>query len=80
LGHYGLEEALKWYQSIHYFPESVLAGPSHLRQGEIHERLGRRKEAVAQYRRFIDVWRECDHEFRRSLETAEAALRRLDAD
>ncbi len=71
------EEALKWYQSIDYWPESVLAGPSHLRQAGIHEQLRQPKQAVEQYRRFVDLWRECDPEFRPLLHSAETTLRRL---
>jgi tetratricopeptide (TPR) repeat protein len=71
------EDALKWYESIHYWPESVLAGPSHLRQAEIHETLGRRTEAAAQYRRVVNLWRECDPEFRPLLLRAEEAIQRL---
>jgi tetratricopeptide (TPR) repeat protein len=71
------EEALRWYQSVHYWPESVMAGPSHLRQGEILERLGRREQAIEQYRRFVDLWRDCDPKFRPMLQSAERALRRL---
>jgi tetratricopeptide (TPR) repeat protein len=71
------EEALVWYQSIHYWPEAVLAGPSHLRQGEIFERLGRREQAIEQYRRFVDLWRDCDPEFRPMVKSAEFALQRL---
>jgi tetratricopeptide (TPR) repeat protein len=70
-------DALWWYQSIQYWPESVLAGPSHLRQAEMHERLGQRKQAAEQYRRFIGLWRDCDEEFRPLVEDAERALRRL---
>jgi tetratricopeptide (TPR) repeat protein len=70
-------DALWWYQSIHYSPESVLAGPSHLRQAEMHERLGQRKQAAEQYRRFIELWRDCDEELRPRVEDAEHALRRL---
>ena len=71
------EDALKWYQSIDYFPESVLAGPSHLRRAEIHETLGRQTEAAAQYRRFVELWRECDAEFRPLLRKAQEAIQRL---
>jgi hypothetical protein len=73
------EEALRWYQSVHYYPESVRAGRSHLRQGEIHEQLGRREQAIEQYRRFVDLWRDCDPEFRPLVEQARAALSRLGA-
>ena len=72
-----LEEALKWYGSVHYWPDSVLAAPSHVRQAEIHEQMGHRKDAVDQYRRFLRMWRDCDPEFRPWLDAAEAAVRRL---
>jgi DNA-binding winged helix-turn-helix (wHTH) protein/tetratricopeptide (TPR) repeat protein/TolB-like protein len=70
-------EALRWYQSIHYWPESVLAGPAHLRQAEMHERLGQRRQAADHYRRFIELWRDCDGELRHLIEGAERALRRV---
>jgi tetratricopeptide (TPR) repeat protein len=73
-------DALWWYQSIHYLPESVLAGPSHLRQAEMHERLGHRTQAVEQYRRFIELWRDCDEELRPLVTHAERALLRLGGD
>jgi hypothetical protein len=38
------------------------------------------KEAVEQYRRFIELWRECDPEFQPLLREAETALRRLAAE
>jgi tetratricopeptide (TPR) repeat protein len=71
LGRYA--DALAWYQSVH----SVLAGPSSLRQAEMHERLGQRQQAAEQYRRFIDLWRDCDEELRPLVEGAERALHRL---
>jgi tetratricopeptide (TPR) repeat protein len=71
------EEALWWYQSVGYWPESVMAGPSHLRQGQVLERLGRRDEAAEPYVRFLDLWREADVEFRPMIEEAERALQRL---
>jgi len=71
------EDALRWYQSVHYWPKSVLAGPSHLRQGEIHDLLGRPEQAIEQYRRFVDLWRDCDPDLRPLVEGAERALQRL---
>jgi len=71
------EEALRWYQSGHYYPESVLAGPSHLRQAEIHDQLGRPEQAIEQYRRFVDLWRDADPEFRPLVESAQRTLQRL---
>jgi hypothetical protein len=71
------EEALWWYQSVGYWPESVMAGPSHLRQGQVLEHLGRRGEAAEQYVRFLDLWREADLEFRPMIEEGERALQRF---
>jgi tetratricopeptide (TPR) repeat protein len=71
-------DALHWYQSIHYLPESVLAGLSHLRQAEMHERLGHRAQAAEQYRRVIALWRDCDEELRPLVASAERAVGRLE--
>ena len=73
------EEALAWYRSLEYAPESVLAGPAHLRQAETLERLGRRQQAIDQYKRFLELWRDCDAEFRRLLDQTKSALQRLGA-
>ena len=57
--------------------DPVMAGPSHLRQAQMHERLGEPEQAVIQYRRFIELWSDCDPEFRPMLEGAQRALERL---
>jgi tetratricopeptide (TPR) repeat protein len=71
------EEALWWYQSVGYHLGSVMAGPSHLRQAEMHEHLGQRNEAIEQYSRFLDLWQDADPEFRPMIGLAERALQRL---
>jgi DNA-binding winged helix-turn-helix (wHTH) protein/tetratricopeptide (TPR) repeat protein/TolB-like protein len=66
-------DALASYQSV----QSVLAGPSSLRQAEMHERLGQPQQAAEQYRRFIELWRDCDEELRPLVDGAARALQRL---
>jgi tetratricopeptide (TPR) repeat protein len=74
------EEALRWYQSVGYEVFPALTGPSRLRQAEMHERLGEPDEAVVQYKRFIELWSNCDPEFRPLVEAAQQALERLTAE
>ena len=77
LGH--SDEALRWYGSLaqaSLFDLMYLA-PSHLRRGEIHERLGHLQEAAEHYARFIDLWGECDPELRPAVAEATAKLERL---
>jgi tetratricopeptide (TPR) repeat protein len=74
------EEALRWYdtagkQSLY---DLVYLAPSNLKSAQICEQLGRTEEAMAHYRRFIDLWQDCDEEFRPQLEEAERALARLE--
>ncbi|NIW38444.1 MAG: hypothetical protein GWN32_18870 [Gemmatimonadetes bacterium] len=74
------EEALRWFQSIDYYIHPAMAGLSHLRQAQLHERLGHPEEAAVQYRRFIELWSDCDREFRPMVEAAQQALQRLTAE
>jgi DNA-binding SARP family transcriptional activator/TolB-like protein len=73
------EEALRWYAS---FPgptgyDITYLAPAYLRQGEITERLGRRAEALAFYRRAAALWRDCDPGLRPLLAEAQRAVDRL---
>jgi len=56
------EEALGYYQSFtqlnHW--DLIYLAPSHLRQSEIYEKLGRTDEAVRHYRRGVELWEACD--------------------
>jgi hypothetical protein len=57
-----------------------MAGPSHLRQAEMHEHLGQKDLAILQYSRFLALWRDADAEFRPMMDGAKQALRRLGAE
>jgi tetratricopeptide (TPR) repeat protein len=56
------DEALRWYATLGELTpyELVYLAPAHLRRGEIHERLGARAEAAAQYARAVALWRDAD--------------------
>ncbi|HEV8355942.1 MAG TPA: hypothetical protein VGQ17_04150 [Gemmatimonadales bacterium] len=72
-------EALRWLQtSLQGAPnEFVYLAPSHLLQGQIYERMGDRAKAAEHYRRFVNLWRNCDPELRPRLEEARARLAAL---
>jgi serine/threonine-protein kinase len=75
------EEALGWYGSFaeHSPFGRVFLAPAHRRQAEIYEALGRPADAAAHYRRFVDLWRDCDPELRPLLADARRRLARLGA-
>jgi hypothetical protein len=55
-------------------PESPFRAPAHLRQAEIHERLGNPEEAARHYGRFVGLWRDGDSEFQPLVDTARKRL------
>jgi tetratricopeptide (TPR) repeat protein len=73
------EAALRWF--THAFEgtpsELVYLAPAHLRQAELYERLGDRKQAVEHYSRFIQLWNSCDPELGPRVEEAKARLASL---
>jgi tetratricopeptide (TPR) repeat protein len=73
------KEALRWF--AHAWEgtphELVFRAPAHLRQAELHERLGDREKAVEQYSRFIQLWKGCDPQLRPSVERARARVASL---
>jgi hypothetical protein len=73
------QEALRWYSNGFQGTPNELAyqAPSHLRQAELYERLGDRRQAVDHYARFIQLWKSCDPELRPSVERAKARLASL---
>jgi len=73
------EEALAWYAT---FPDPsgydlVYLAPARLGQARILDRLGRRAEAVAHYRRVVALWSECDPELRPLVDEARRRLAAL---
>jgi len=54
------QEALGWYGTFWLQIEFALLAPVQLRKGEIYERQGDAREAVAHYRRFLARWAEAD--------------------
>ena len=72
-------DALRWFESLGEgsVSEIPLQAPSHLRQAEIHERLGNREQAARHYARFLTVWRDADPEFRPQMDSARARLAKL---
>jgi DNA-binding SARP family transcriptional activator/tetratricopeptide (TPR) repeat protein len=69
-------EALAWFESLGELsvPESPFRAPAHLRQAEIHERLGDPAEAARHYGRLVDLWRDGDPEFQPLVDTARERL------
>jgi tetratricopeptide (TPR) repeat protein len=73
------EEALGWYGSFGWSwgYEYIYFAPSHLRRGEICERLGQRDQAIEHYTRFVELWQDCDPELRPTVEEAQIKLDHL---
>lgn len=68
--------ALLWLET---FPDAsgydlIYLAPAHLARAELHERRGDRTAAVAEYRRFIALWKDCDPALR---PLVDAATRKL---
>lgn len=57
--------------------EIPLQALSHLRQGEVHERLRNRAQAARHYARFIELWRDADPEFRPYVDSVRARVATL---
>lgn len=73
------QEALDWYANLvaTSLYEIAYLGMAHLRQAQIHDRLRDREPALRHYRRFLELWRECDPELRPLVEEAEARFASL---
>ena len=55
----------------------IYAGPAHLRRGALYERLGDRPAAAVHYARFVQLFQDCDPEFRSLVDSARAGLARV---
>ncbi len=70
------EEALGWTSSfgIGWNFSFIYRAVIHLRQAENHERLGQNDEAIEQYSKFIDCWKDCDEELRPMVDEVQKKL------
>lgn len=75
LGRY--EEALNWYRSIAGFFDLPYRAPAVYQCAQINEKIGKQDEAIRDYQRFLEWWRDCDPEFRFMTRTAERRLAQL---
>jgi hypothetical protein len=57
-----------------------MRAPARLLSAQIYERLGAADSAAVQYKRFIDLWKDCDPELRPWVEAARRALEALTPD
>jgi tetratricopeptide (TPR) repeat protein len=73
------EEALRWFTNgFQGSPnEIVFLAPAAFRRAELYERAGRRKDAIAQYGRFVRLWQSCDPALRPRVDEARARLEAL---
>jgi tetratricopeptide (TPR) repeat protein len=73
------DEALGVYESLVFggIYETVLPGIASLHRGRILGRLGRRAAAIAEYRKFLDLWRSAERWGRPVIDSAVAELARI---
>jgi hypothetical protein len=69
------DEALRWYSTFgeNSVYDLVYLAPSIYRQGQIYDGRGEKALAAERYSRFLELWRNCDTEFRPL--TSDASLR-----
>jgi len=76
-----LEEALRWYGSLGQASADgfVYFAAKHLRMGELYERMGDQQNAAKHYARFVDLWQDCDPEFRPMVDDVRNRITRLES-
>jgi tetratricopeptide (TPR) repeat protein len=74
-----LEEAYAWYAAVPNgsWMDYVYLAPTHVRRGQLAERLGRGEVAAAHYRKALELWREPDVELAPLRRQASEGLGRL---
>lgn len=72
-------EAIPLYNSFaeYSFYDLIFLSPSQRRLGQIYEQTGQPELAIEHYRRFTELWRECEPEFRPQLEEVQNRLAAL---
>jgi serine/threonine protein kinase/tetratricopeptide (TPR) repeat protein len=75
-----LEEALRWYGSLGQQSSLGFAyfAAKHLRMGEIYEKLDDREKAIEHYARFVELWKDCDPQFRTMVDDVKDRIARLE--
>ena len=65
-------DALAWYAASGETMVDQIAylAPAHLRQAEMYERLGEPQQAREHYRKFVQLWQDCDPELRPMVDAA----------
>jgi predicted RNA polymerase sigma factor len=74
-------EALAWYVTLAEDTDArweQYQAPARLRIAQLRERLGEKREAANQYRRFIALWRDADPEVQPLVDDAERHLAALE--
>jgi tetratricopeptide (TPR) repeat protein len=75
LGRHG--DALPWYRALSYDGSFLYTAPAHFRLAQIYEGRGDRRDAIAHYSRFLELWRSSDPALRPLVQQARHALARL---
>jgi DNA-binding SARP family transcriptional activator/TolB-like protein len=71
------DEAADLYDSFLSVYDAPFLAVAHLRRAEIHASQGDGEQAAFHYQRFINLWKDCDPEFRPMVARAEQALARV---
>ncbi len=69
------QEALRWYSSLSEAYDPLYLPMVHFRKGEIFLRRGDKAGAAVEFRRFLNLWKDCDPELKPLTDSASAALR-----
>jgi serine/threonine protein kinase/tetratricopeptide (TPR) repeat protein len=75
LGKHG--EAVVWYRSLLESSQILYKAFALLRLGQTYEHLGQLEKAASHYKRFIELWKDCDPNLRHLVEEAEKGLARI---
>jgi tetratricopeptide (TPR) repeat protein len=78
LSHAAIGEETEALHALETFDElDYLDAQAAFARAQIYERRGERQRAIRAYARVVELWKDCDVEYRATWEAAERALRRL---
>ena len=75
LGRY--DEASSWFESTSCVGSMLFNAVRFYHQARCHEALGESEDAIVDYRKFLDLWRDCDPDQRRLVDDAQQRLSAL---